>query len=225
MRQGERDGMGMSAMQTEAEVRVAEEAAAGGGEEGRRAAAGRGGSGAGGGGAGDGGRGGRGGGKGGGGGPGKAGGEAGPEDAEGGRVNAIDRHVGARLRERRVMLGLTQQQLADVIGVTYQQAHKYERGHNRLSAGRLYTVARALGVPVAWFFEGLEEEEGGGELAPSRQLRELAQYFLALPDPRQREAVLNLLRAMARAGRSGGAERGGEGGGGTEGTGEPAEGG
>jgi transcriptional regulator with XRE-family HTH domain len=121
--------------------------------------------------------------------------------AEGGRVNAIDRHVGARLRERRVMLGLTQQQLAEIIGVTYQQAHKYERGHNRLSAGRLYTIARALGVPVSWFFEGLEGEgEAGEEVGPSRQLRELAQYFLALPDDRQREAVLNLLRAMARAG-------------------------
>jgi|BEDMetMinimDraft_2_1075160.scaffolds.fasta_scaffold01594_5 transcriptional regulator with XRE-family HTH domain len=132
------------------------------------------------------------------GGPGGSGEES--ENEEGGRVNAIDRHVGARLRGRRVMLGLTQQQLAEAIGVTYQQAHKYERGHNRLSAGRLYVVARALGVPVSWFFEGLEEG-GSEEVGPSRQLRELAQYFLALPDSRQREAVLNLLRAMARAAR------------------------
>jgi DNA-binding XRE family transcriptional regulator len=54
-----------------------------------------------------------------------------------GRTQDIDRHVGARVRERRIMLGLTQQQLADLIGVTYQQAHKYERGINRVSAGRL----------------------------------------------------------------------------------------
>src|SRR5882762_8511128 len=55
---------------------------------------------------------------------------------------AIDDHVGKRIRERRVMLGLTQQQLAELIGVTYQQAHKYERGINRVSAGRLFELAR-----------------------------------------------------------------------------------
>ena len=57
---------------------------------------------------------------------------------------AIDDHVGSRIRERRIMLGLTQQQLAEMIGVTYQQAHKYERGINRVSAGRLFEIARAL---------------------------------------------------------------------------------
>jgi DNA-binding XRE family transcriptional regulator len=65
-----------------------------------------------------------------------------------GRTQDIDRHVGARVRERRIMLGLTQQQLADLIGVTYQQAHKYERGINRVSAGRLYEIAQVLSVPV-----------------------------------------------------------------------------
>src|SRR6516162_9227930 len=65
------------------------------------------------------------------------------------RTQDIDRHVGARIRERRIMLGLTQQQLADLIGVTYQQAHKYERGINRVSAGRLFEVAQVLGVPVS----------------------------------------------------------------------------
>src|SRR5438876_11586473 len=61
-----------------------------------------------------------------------------------GRTQGIDRHVGARVRERRIMLGLTQQQLADLIGVTYQQAHKYERGINRVSAGRLFEIAQVL---------------------------------------------------------------------------------
>jgi DNA-binding XRE family transcriptional regulator len=70
------------------------------------------------------------------------------------RTQDIDRHVGARIRERRIMLGLTQQQLADLIGVTYQQAHKYERGINRVSAGRLFEVAQVLGVPVSYFFDG-----------------------------------------------------------------------
>src|SRR5919112_2582678 len=75
-----------------------------------------------------------------------------------GRTQDVDRHVGARVRERRIMLGLTQQQLADLIGVTYQQAHKYERGINRISAGRLYEIAQVLSVPVGYFFDGIGEE-------------------------------------------------------------------
>src|SRR6516164_11301165 len=76
-----------------------------------------------------------------------------------GRATAgIDDHVGARIRQRRIMMGLTQQQLAELIGVTYQQAHKYERGINRVSAGRLFEIARVLGVPVGFFYEGIGEE-------------------------------------------------------------------
>ena len=59
------------------------------------------------------------------------------------RPQDIDRHVGARMRERRIMLGLTQQQMAELIGVTYKQAHKYEKGINRVAAGRLYSVAQS----------------------------------------------------------------------------------
>src|SRR5262249_38611669 len=70
------------------------------------------------------------------------------------RTQDIDRHVGNRVRERRIMLGLTQQQLADLIGVTYQQAHKYERAINRVSAGRLFEIAQVLSVPVSYFFDG-----------------------------------------------------------------------
>ena len=63
------------------------------------------------------------------------------QDSPRSRVQDVDRHVGARMRARRIMLGLTQQQLADLIGVTYQQAHKYEKGINRMATGRLYKVA------------------------------------------------------------------------------------
>ena len=65
------------------------------------------------------------------------------------RAQDVDRHVGARMRERRIMLGLTQQQMAELIGVTYQQAHKYEKGINRIAAGRLYNIAQALGVDAS----------------------------------------------------------------------------
>lgn len=93
------------------------------------------------------------------------------------RVQDIDRHVGARIRELRIMLGLTQQQLADLIGVTYQQAHKYERGINRVSAGRLFQIARALGVPVGSFFEGIDGPQSKPQSARERMCLELAKNF------------------------------------------------
>jgi transcriptional regulator with XRE-family HTH domain len=109
----------------------------------------------------------------------------------------VDRYVGARIRERRILLGLTQQQMADLIGVTYQQAHKYEKGINRVAAGRLYSIGRALGVEVSYFYEGLQT---GGGLVPSpsqRMLLDLARNFLNISDPRHREAVATLARALA----------------------------
>ena len=71
------------------------------------------------------------------------------------RAQDIDRHIGAQMGERRAMLGLAQQQMAELIGVTYQQAHKYEKGINRISGGRLYMLAQALGVEVDYFYDGL----------------------------------------------------------------------
>ncbi len=98
------------------------------------------------------------------------------------RVQDIDRHVGARIRESRIMLGLTQQQLADLIGVTYQQAHKYERGINRVSAGRLYQIARALSVPVGSFFEGLEEPQSRSTWLARAHVPGACQEFRADPE-------------------------------------------
>jgi transcriptional regulator with XRE-family HTH domain len=115
------------------------------------------------------------------------------------RPQDVDRHVGARMRERRIMLGLTQHQLAELIGVTYQQAHKYEKGINRVAAGRLYSIARALGVEVGYFYEGLQI---GGGFVPSpsqRMLPDLVRTFLNIPDPRHREAVATLARALAES--------------------------
>src|SRR4051794_41154195 len=97
------------------------------------------------------------------------------------RANAADHHVGARIRERRIMLGLSQQQLAQMIGVTYQQAHKYERGLNRISAGRLYEIAQVLGVPVSWFFDGLSPTDAPAEMTQrQRMCLELARNFAAI---------------------------------------------
>jgi transcriptional regulator with XRE-family HTH domain len=114
-----------------------------------------------------------------------------------GRTQDIDRHVGARIRERRIMLGLTQQQLADLIGVTYQQAHKYERGINRVSAGRLFEIARVLTVPVSYFFEGLDAQGGRSASPRERMCLELARNFAQISNERHQEALSQLARALA----------------------------
>jgi transcriptional regulator with XRE-family HTH domain len=114
------------------------------------------------------------------------------------RANAADRYVGNRIRERRVMLGLSQQQLAQMIGVTYQQAHKYERGLNRISAGRLYEIAQVLSVPVSWFFEGLAAEAPHAEMTPrQRMCLELARNFAAIDNEKHQEALSQMARALA----------------------------
>jgi transcriptional regulator with XRE-family HTH domain len=121
----------------------------------------------------------------------------------GGRSRAldVDRYVSLRIRQRRIMLGLTQQQMAELIGVTYQQAHKYETGINRISAGRLYQIARALGVEISYFFEDVEP--GGGaarsqELMPQqRMLLELARNFAAIKSRKHQEALCHLARVLS----------------------------
>ncbi len=114
------------------------------------------------------------------------------------RANAADRHVGARIRERRVMMGLSQQQLARMIGVTYQQAHKYERGLNRISAGRLFEIAQVLNVAVSWFFEGLTDEAEPNEVSPrQRMCLELARNFALIDNEKHQEALSQMARALA----------------------------
>ena len=113
------------------------------------------------------------------------------------RANDTDKHVGSRIRERRIMLGLSQQQMADLIGVTYQQAHKYERGINRISAGRLFEIAQVLGVPVGFFYEGLENRRGSDLNARQRMCLELARNFTAITNERHQEALSQLARVLA----------------------------
>ena len=116
------------------------------------------------------------------------------------RAQDIDRSVGARMRERRMLLGLTQQELAGLIGVTYQQAHKYEKGINRIAAGRLSSIARALGVEVGYFYEGMDSAVEPNKPSPQqRLLLELARNFVALPSRKHQEAICNLARVLANA--------------------------
>lgn len=113
------------------------------------------------------------------------------------RPQSIDRQIGARIRERRIMLGLTQQMLADLVGVTYQQAHKYERGINRVSAGRLFEIARALSVPMSYFFEGLDDDTSRPASPRERMRLELARNFAQIENERHQEALSQLTRALA----------------------------
>ncbi len=125
------------------------------------------------------------------------------------RAQDIDRHVGARMRERRIMLGLTQQQMAELIGVTYQQAHKYEKGINRIGAGRLFEIARILGVPIYYFYEGVtdaEGEEANGfaddsspqmmEFVSSGEGLQLSLAYMKIRDAKVRKRVLDLVKSL-----------------------------
>jgi transcriptional regulator with XRE-family HTH domain len=109
----------------------------------------------------------------------------------------IDGRVGGRIRERRIMLGLTQQQLAEMIGVTYQQAHKYERGINRVSAGRLFEIARALSAPITYFYEGIGEDGPPQITLHQRMQLEIARNFAEIRNERHQEAVSQVARALA----------------------------
>jgi transcriptional regulator with XRE-family HTH domain len=86
--------------------------------------------------------------------------------------------------------------MADLIGVTYQQAHKYEKGINRVAAGRLYQMARVLGVDIGYFFEGLNGDGAFHASAQQRMLLDLARNFISIKARRHQEAVCTLARAL-----------------------------
>ena len=121
--------------------------------------------------------------------------------------NPIDRHVGLRIRMRRKELGISQEKLAESIGLTFQQVQKYERAANRVSASKLWEMSRALTTSISYFYEGLGD---GGEIPGSNLPRETLQDFLLTPEGmelatifpkvpkgRVRRKILDLVRAMA----------------------------
>ncbi len=119
-----------------------------------------------------------------------------------GRLQDIDRYVSSRIRQRRIMLGITQQEMADLIGVTYQQAHKYEKAVNRVSAGRLHQIALALGVGISYFFQGAEPGDDSNSheqrlIPQQRLLLELARNFTLVKSRKHQEAICYLARALS----------------------------
>ena len=125
--------------------------------------------------------------------------------------NPIDRHVGSRVRMRRMMLGMSQEKLGDALGLTFQQVQKYEKGANRIGASRLQQISQILQVPVSFFFEGAPSQrsdraEGFGEapspayvsdfLATSDGLA-LTKAFVRIKDAKLRRRIVDLVEQIA----------------------------
>ena len=118
----------------------------------------------------------------------------------------VDEHVGKRIRHRRWVTGTTQQQLAEKVGIKFQQIQKYETGMNRVSASRLWDIGAALGVPVSFFFEGLGQELAGTEtdsalpsdLLGDREALELLRSYYSIPE-NQRRRLYDLARVLSDA--------------------------
>lgn len=115
----------------------------------------------------------------------------------------VDIHVGKRIRQRRWMLSLTQQQLADQVGIKFQQIQKYETGMNRVSASRLWDIATALQAEVSFFFDGLEGPDENADMADlpkdilaNKEALELVRCYYAMPE-NQRRRLFDLARVLS----------------------------
>ena len=133
-----------------------------------------------------------------------------------GRPNPVDVHVGARVRVRRTLLGMSQEKLGDAIGLTFQQVQKYERGANRIGSSRLFDLSRVLDVPIEFFFEdmpsdvaasspaqtrGMAEDPVIYELDPmaKRETLELVRAYYKITDPHIRKRLFELTKALGAA--------------------------
>ncbi len=133
-----------------------------------------------------------------------------------GRPNPVDVHVGARVRLRRTLLGMSQEKLGDAIGLTFQQVQKYERGANRIGSSRLFDLSRVLDVPIGYFFDdmpaavassspaqarGMAEEPASHVLDPmaKRETLELVRGYYKIVDPHIRKRLFELTKALGSA--------------------------
>jgi len=130
------------------------------------------------------------------------------------KPSVVDTHVGSRVRLRRMTLGLSQEKLGEMLGLTFQQVQKYEKGLNRIGASRLFEIARVLSVPVQYFFEDAPMGAGhrpvpgqhpGGQaeglevidFVTSREGIELNRAFAAISEPKVRRSIIELVRNLA----------------------------
>jgi transcriptional regulator with XRE-family HTH domain len=126
------------------------------------------------------------------------------------QANPIDIQVGNRVRIRRMLVGMSQEKLGDLLGLTFQQVQKYEKGVNRIGAGRLFEVSRILGVPIDFFYEGMAEQMAGQagfaepeetppvmEFVSSGEGLQLSLAFMKIKDVKVRKRVLDLVKSLA----------------------------
>lgn len=130
------------------------------------------------------------------------------------QANPIDAQVGNRLRLRRMMIGMSQERLGDLLGLTFQQVQKYEKGVNRIGAGRLFEISRILGVPVFYFYEGVADQlaEAPGfaendsppvlEFVSSGEGLQLSLAYMRIKDPKVRKRVLDLVKSLSEEAQS-----------------------
>lgn len=118
-------------------------------------------------------------------------------------ASAVDKQIGERVRARRLEIGMSQEQLAGLLGITFQQVQKYEKGVNRIAASRLFDMSYALDMPVSAFFEGLRAKAGTGERAGdvfaalmTPGASDLLQRYAAIKNTKLRRRVLELVKAM-----------------------------
>ena len=114
-------------------------------------------------------------------------------------THPVDIHVGKRIRHQRWLKGITQQHLAEQVGIKFQQIQKYETGANRVSASRLWDIANAMGVPVTFFFEGLKEAESEGSKIDNQAEAEVLRCYRASGND-AKLAIERLLQATATTG-------------------------
>lgn len=126
------------------------------------------------------------------------------------KPNPIDIHVGSRVRQRRTLLGMSQEKLGDALGLTFQQVQKYERGANRIGSSRLFQLSQILDVPVSYFFDEIPATPSGGipglAEAPSepfeteqlarRETLELVRAYYRIGDPQVRKRIFELVKSV-----------------------------
>lgn len=121
-----------------------------------------------------------------------------------GTPRPVDIHVGRKLRERRIHLGLSQEKVGEGVGLTFQQIQKYERGANRIGASRLWQFVKLLDVPIGYFFEGLDKPKRGPKSKLDRALEkretlELIRNYTSIKNAKARKQIYQLVKTMAKA--------------------------
>lgn len=124
-----------------------------------------------------------------------------------GRATSVDEQIGLKLRQRRTILGVSQEKLAESLGVTFQQIQKYENGANRISASRLNLISQVLSVPFSYFFDETEQKKNlenadnlmfqDHNILQKKETLELIRIYYSIKNPKLRKDVFNLVRSMA----------------------------